>query len=263
MREGKYPQLPLHTPSSPLSLSIGIVRPLKQFLSEDLEQLKARKKVYYKILHETHQITDKFGQVTSFKHLKITVSWLLINQCKKHEIQLLNEVRVVRQRLIFCRWTSCFLLLQIGLQLYDSRAELHKATSTYALELNFLHSKKTPDFLNRVVSREKKEKKEKDFTAIFSLSPCKGWFHDVATVVLSPGSRDCERCWTTHIRYLWPHWSELTTFFVAKLYFSLVVVVVEVASAGHIGGHAAKEPGSEPDGGGSSHPLAKSAPSLH
>lgn len=42
-------------------------------------------------------------------------------------------------------------LLQISLQLFDARADLHKATCTYTLDLNSLHTKKTPDFLNRVV----------------------------------------------------------------------------------------------------------------
>ena len=40
---------------------------------------------------------------------------------------------------------------QISLQLFDARAELHKATCSYALDLNALHTNRTPDFLNRVV----------------------------------------------------------------------------------------------------------------
>ena len=44
-------------------------------------------------------------------------------------------------------------VLQLSLQLFDSRHELHKTTCNYALELNSLHSKTTPDFLNRIVSR--------------------------------------------------------------------------------------------------------------
>ena len=41
---------------------------------------------------------------------------------------------------------------QISLQLFDARAELHKVTCRYTVDLNTLHAKKTPDFLNRVVT---------------------------------------------------------------------------------------------------------------
>ena len=41
---------------------------------------------------------------------------------------------------------------QLSLQLFDARHELHKTTCNYALELNSLHSKTTPDFVNRIVS---------------------------------------------------------------------------------------------------------------
>ena len=44
---------------------------------------------------------------------------------------------------------------QLSLQLFDARHELHKTTCNYALELNSLHSKTTPDFLNRIVRRER------------------------------------------------------------------------------------------------------------
>ena len=52
-----------HTHTHTHTHSIGIVRPLQQFLAEDLEQVKMSKKAYYKALSEAHQITEKFGQV--------------------------------------------------------------------------------------------------------------------------------------------------------------------------------------------------------
>ena len=52
--------------------------------------------------------------------------------------------------LIFCSVPP-----QLSLQLFDARHELHKTTCNYALELNSLHSKTTPDFLNRIVRRER------------------------------------------------------------------------------------------------------------
>lgn len=42
---------------------------------------------------------------------------------------------------------------QIALQLFDARADLHKATCNYTLDLNYMHAKKTPDFLNQLVSK--------------------------------------------------------------------------------------------------------------
>ena len=52
-----------HTHTHTHTCSIGIVRPLQQFLAGDLEQVKVSKKAYYKAQSEAHQITEKFGQV--------------------------------------------------------------------------------------------------------------------------------------------------------------------------------------------------------
>ena len=43
------------------------MRPLHQFLSQDLEEVKASKKAYYKAHSEALQVTDKFGQVRGGK----------------------------------------------------------------------------------------------------------------------------------------------------------------------------------------------------
>ena len=40
---------------------------------------------------------------------------------------------------------------QLSLQLFDSRCDLHRASCNYALDLNCLHSKKTPHFLQKLV----------------------------------------------------------------------------------------------------------------
>ena len=53
---------------------------------------------------------------------------------------------------VLLHFHMCILLPQLSLQLFDARHELHKTTCNYALELNSLHSKTTPDFLNRIVS---------------------------------------------------------------------------------------------------------------
>lgn len=43
------------------------------------------------------------------------------------------------------------MFFQLSFQLFDCRYELHKGACNYAMDLNHLHGKKTPDFLQNLV----------------------------------------------------------------------------------------------------------------
>lgn len=43
--------------------SLGIVKPLQHFLSNDLENVKSSKKTYHKTRTENAQLLEKYGQV--------------------------------------------------------------------------------------------------------------------------------------------------------------------------------------------------------
>ena len=50
--------------------------------------------------------------------------------------------------------SSLPLIQQLSYQLFDARFQMHRAACEYILDMNFLHSKKAPDFLQRIVSTE-------------------------------------------------------------------------------------------------------------
>jgi hypothetical protein len=93
-------------------INLAIVKPVQHFLQHDIAQVKASKKVYHKCLAEAIHLTEKFCQ------------------CKRHEAAQMNE---------------------LSYQVFDARFQMHRSACDYVLDLNALHSKKTPDFLQRVV----------------------------------------------------------------------------------------------------------------
>eukprot|EP00731_Ephydatia_muelleri_P024914 Em0016g1185a len=86
----------------------GIVKPIESFLTSQLDPVKSKGRDYHKAHAEAIAITEKFAQ------------------CKNTEMS---------------QWT------ELSFQLLDARYHVHKTLCAYVLDLNRLHSKKLPDFL--------------------------------------------------------------------------------------------------------------------
>lgn len=93
-------------------INLGMVKPMRHFIDHEIEQVKASQKNYHKVKTEAMHLVEK------------------LSQCKRHETTLMNE---------------------LSLQVFDSRYHLHKGACNYAMDLNHLHAKKTPDFLQNLV----------------------------------------------------------------------------------------------------------------
>jgi hypothetical protein len=96
-------------------IKLGMLQPLHHFLEQELEQVKTTQKTYHKAKADALHVVEK------------------LSQCKRHEITGMSE---------------------LSLQLFDSRYALHKGACAYAMDLNNLHAKKTPDFLQKLVTSQ-------------------------------------------------------------------------------------------------------------